>query len=610
MGGNRKIGEYTLVAELHRSRTTTAYRGYQESLDRTVFVKVLNIRASEDPEIAHQFEREAQLVAGLQHPNIVSIFGFGRADDRAYYASEFVNGGAVKALLAQGPIPHELAAFILLETAKGLQAAHQKDILHRDIKPSNVMISLDGRVQVTDFGMASLNASDSPQGALQGTLGYIAPEDILGTPATIRSDLFALGVTFFEMLTGGRAFSGESVSELLDQTIHDEPWENAESDIELPAPLRRISQQLLKKKPEQRYQSTEILISDLEHLQKNKGPELVAREAGLRKFVLDPEAYRTDRVRRPPTDKHVRPTRAAKPRPPKKETPAEQPAPEKAPRNFKPALFGLLGIAILTLLALTAGNWLRSTNFSSGQGTGTGSEQGTSLLTSNQQGNPSSGGDTRSETSDSIDEEPAPEEENVTQETTPDEQPQNPPADPDSVSSAPAPATDAPQQEELATFEERLPDLPESEIKRGGPRPLFGSVLFDAVPWAAVFVNGDSIGVTPFPLDLPAGSHRVVFKNPDFPDYNSLIEVIAGQETPYSVSLWSRVGQLSVEVVPWAEVYIDGESRDQTPLEQPLIVSPGRHTLTLSHPELGRIDTAFEIEAGETRTLQFNMNTP
>ena len=217
-----KIADIQPFAELARSATTVVYKGYQRSLGRFVLLKVLQPGLGHDDERVLRFEAEARLIAQVQHPNVVAIYAAGYDDGQAYLAAEFVEGVDGRELVARGPLPPELAVFIVLEVARGLQAAHAHGILHRDLKPSNILISHAGQVKLTDFGMASL-ADDEAGGEVRGTSGYLAPELVRGEPPTEASDLFSLGVTFYEALAGRAAFTGADTGALLDAVLHEPP---------------------------------------------------------------------------------------------------------------------------------------------------------------------------------------------------------------------------------------------------------------------------------------------------------------------------------------------------------------------------------------------------
>ncbi|MFQ5825494.1 MAG: serine/threonine protein kinase, partial [bacterium] len=225
MGTIKQIGEIQIFAEIYQGATTLVYKGYQPSLDRVVLLKLLRPEFNHDKLLSQRLEEEAKLIAKIQHPNVVAIYDYGRQDPFTYFAAEFIEGFNLHDLIQMNKLPPELAWFILLETSKGLKAAHDKNIIHKDIKPSNILISHEGQVKLTDFGMASLHlpSVDEEVVEVRGTLAYFSPEQILGEEIKKSSDLFSLGATFYEMLTGSQAFFGKTPGDYMNAILHDEP---------------------------------------------------------------------------------------------------------------------------------------------------------------------------------------------------------------------------------------------------------------------------------------------------------------------------------------------------------------------------------------------------
>ncbi len=590
---HRKIADIQPFAELAQGATTVVYKGYQQALDRFVLLKVLRPGLGHDDERLRRFEDEARLVAQVQHPNVVAVYAAGRDDGQAYIAAEFVDGFDLRALLARRPLPLDLAVFVVLEAARGLEAAHAHGILHRDLKPSNILIAHDGQVKLTDFGMASL-LEDEAEAEVRGTPGYLAPELVRGEPPATASDLFSLGATFYEALAGHAAFAGEDTGALLDAVLHHDPLPRLERFTELPEDARRILARLLAKDPAARYEDAGSLIDDLEAFCTAHG--VTAGAAALKTFLEDPEAYwRLQRAQ-------VTVAAQAEPAPPPEEAAPPVPPPRRAPRRRVRWAWGL-ALAVLVAAGL-----------------------GASLLLKNDQPPPPEPAETMEEAAARLPEavQPAPPGEIDTADAAPtisietqEPEPEPPqPGDPaDDLTKTLAPVEDDTTTSlaadltppdttllEIAARDEAAPDEAPDEAP--------GTVAVDVKPWADVYVDGDLVGRTPMtPMTLPAGTHRIVFKNPQFPDHTDEVAVAAGEETTVRVSLWDLVGRLTLQVSPWAVVAIDGAPRDTIPpQERPLIVTPGLRRLSLRHPALGVYDTTFTIAPGEVKTLRFNLN--
>ncbi|MEX0747253.1 MAG: serine/threonine-protein kinase, partial [Rhodothermales bacterium] len=285
MGVPGAIEDIQPFAELAQNATTLVYKAYQKTLERFVLLKRLRPEFSSDPELARRFQDEARIVARVQHPNVVAIYSYGSDDAGAYIVAEFVEGYDLEEILSRGRIPPHLAAYVLLESARGLKAAHDKDVLHRDLKPSNILVSHEGEVKLADFGLASISGSpaDIPS-EIRGTLSYLAPEQILGNAPDQRSDLFSLGATFYEMLTGRRAFPGSNPSEIFDSILHRDPLQYLSPAAGVDDRMIEIAAGLLAREADGRYTDAGELITDLEAW---LAPSPVGREH-LAAFVADP----------------------------------------------------------------------------------------------------------------------------------------------------------------------------------------------------------------------------------------------------------------------------------------------------------------------------------
>ena len=268
-----RLGLYTVRELLGAGAVGEVWRATDERLNRDVAIKLLRPHLSSDPQRARRFAEEARTVGSLNHPNILSVHDVAEHSGVPFIVSEYVDGESLRTRLKRGPLSVEMAAAVTTQMARGLAAAHARGIIHCDLKPDNVFLRADGGVKILDFGLARLKTAPweaSPESAgvtvsgLAGTAGYIAPEQILGHEADARSDLFALGVTMFEMLSGERPFKGDSVLETLNATLTLEPADLRAARPDVPVSLSRIVMRLLDKAPESRFPSAEELVQALE----------------------------------------------------------------------------------------------------------------------------------------------------------------------------------------------------------------------------------------------------------------------------------------------------------------------------------------------------------
>src|SRR2546427_3914439 len=256
-----RLGAYEILALIGAGGMGEVYRAKDTKLHRDVAIKVLPDLFAKDPERLARFEREAHVLAALNHPHIAAIYGLEEANGSQFLILELVEGETLAERLKAGPLRLTQALTIARQVADALQAAHEKGIIHRDLKPANIALAADGQVKVLDFGLAkalepdlSKDISNSPTltlaatqaGVIQGTAAYMSPEQAKGRVADKRSDVWAFGAVLYEMLTGQRAFAGEDVSDILATVLKSEPdWTALPADV--PASIRTLVKRCLEK---------------------------------------------------------------------------------------------------------------------------------------------------------------------------------------------------------------------------------------------------------------------------------------------------------------------------------------------------------------------------
>jgi eukaryotic-like serine/threonine-protein kinase len=260
------------------------YRARDSRLGRIVAIKVLPTSYSADAERLQRFVQEARAAAALNHPNILSIFDIGEERGAPYIVSELLEGQTLRERIRNGPLSSRKAIDYALQVARGLAAAHEKGIVHRDLKPENLFLTHDDRVKILDFGLAKLTRPETDAGAeaptvqvntepgqILGTVGYMSPEQVRGKAADHRSDIFAFGSILYEMLSGQRAFRGETPADTMSAILKDEPAELSETARNVPPALERMVRHCLEKNPAQRFQSAGDLAFNLEALTEGSG---------------------------------------------------------------------------------------------------------------------------------------------------------------------------------------------------------------------------------------------------------------------------------------------------------------------------------------------------
>lgn len=290
MEAGTQLGHYTVLAAIGRGGMGEVWKARDTKLGREVAIKTLPEEFSQDPERLARFEREAKLLASLNHPNIAAIYGFEKDKGSHFLVMEYVPGETLADRLTRGAIPVEESLKIALQIAEALEAAHEKTVVHRDLKPANVKVTPEGRVKVLDFGLAKAFAGDaedvslsnSPtlsmaatqQGVILGTAAYMSPEQAKGREVDKRTDVWAFGCVIYEMLTGQQAFRGEEVSEILASVIAREPDYKA-LPANLHPRLREILDRCLQKNVRRRFQGIGDVIADIEKVLSDPGGAFV-----------------------------------------------------------------------------------------------------------------------------------------------------------------------------------------------------------------------------------------------------------------------------------------------------------------------------------------------
>ena len=279
LSAGTRLGPYEILAPIGAGGMGEVYRARDSRLGREVALKILPAAFASDPDRVRRFEQEGRAAAALNHPNIVVIYDAGSQDGVFYVATELLEGETLRERLAGSALPVRKAIDYAIQIARGLAAAHAKGITHRDLKPENLFLTKDGLVKILDFGLAK-HAAMKPAGAshptelatqpietdpgmVLGTAGYMSPEQVRGQVADARSDLFSLGVVLYEMVSGKRAFSGDSSVEVMNAILKQEP---PELDAALPPVLDRMIRRCLEKKPEERFESARDLAFALESI--------------------------------------------------------------------------------------------------------------------------------------------------------------------------------------------------------------------------------------------------------------------------------------------------------------------------------------------------------
>jgi serine/threonine protein kinase len=266
------IGKYDIISELGRGGMGVVYRAHDPAINRFVAIKVISQDLARSPEFLQRFYQEAQAAGALQHPNIVTIYDMGESNGLAYIVMEYLEGYTLERITSRAMsvrLVHKLR--YMVEACRGLQFAHRHGVIHRDIKPSNVFVTTSGAVKILDFGIARLNdpaSSKTATGVMVGTLGYLSPEQLRGEPASAATDIWAVGVTSYELFSGQQPFRADSFASLVQRILSEEPVPLKDLVPTCPADLEKLVTRMLRKNTAERFQSMDELLPDLERVLK------------------------------------------------------------------------------------------------------------------------------------------------------------------------------------------------------------------------------------------------------------------------------------------------------------------------------------------------------
>ncbi len=581
----KQIQEYVLVEGIQDSPYSMAVRGYQPGLKRWVFIKLLKPQVKNHREWVNRFRREAQVCARLKHPHIVDVYTVGEADEYTFMALEYVSGLSLKELLEKERIiPLPLALEIIRQLLLALEFAHQNGVIHRDIKPGNIMLDVSGQVRLTDFGLAFLGeeATLTRQGSILGTPAYMAPEQATGETVTPASDFFSLGATLYEMLTGVKPFAGENYSACLHKILNETPPAPSALNKDVPAEVDSFVFQLIEKDPARRPASAREIRLQIDSFLKNENEENLKSDlsALVRKYFTD----HTVEDELPP------------------ETPDRREKKKTVGRKTGISFRILIAAAGFVLVLIALWLWFLPGNESAGfhqtegepgiaekAGVPAASEPQT-LTDSVREKENSAGGKEQPETgkiagSSQIFEEP------------------------------PAPSLNSEKRtapRRVSVQKEKGEPIPSSEentpVTSGEPEAP-ATLLLNVEPWASVSIDGrkEDTLVRREKISLPPGKHRLVLSHPEFPPKIWEINLNAGEKREIIYSFLKNAAFLWVEVRPWAEVYLDGERIDTTPMNRPMVLIPGEHVLELKHPDFPTYRQVIHVRAGDTLQVRKNL---
>lgn len=559
---NLLYDKFAVLECLKKDAHSAVYLADHAYLGKKIILKTLNTENLPDRTILQRFQREARILAQLDHPNIIKVLDFGAQGRDFYISFEYFPGSNLREALQKG----ELNAAQKLELAKqlfqGLAVAHQSGVIHRDLKPENILINASRRLKIADFGLAQAAGEEqlTQKSSIVGTPAYMSPEQIRGEKLTPQSDLFSAGVVVFELFGGGNPFLGNDVAETINNILKAEPLKLVEQYFpaapreggDLAGGIPALLQALLQKDRRRRPASAEEALKRLAGISPAHG------------FHIEDSSPLPTAL--PTKDVSIL------------ETHRDEILPDFTASLPTRPLHRRWLIPLLAAL-LIAGGFVFLRPQKSPETTGGGSFAPADSAAVSGAGN-------AIESLPAVIQRPAarqPGEENPPRRQTGGRPP-----------------------------EQASPPTGENPASTGETESLLpASLRIECLPWADIYIDERKVDTTPLenPISLPPGNHTVRLIHPRYPAYVRNVSLQPGQDMAVSVNLDTLWGYLDCRVHPWGEIYIDGQAMGQTPLGNPLALHPGQHTLTVVNPQYSRFDAAIFITRRDTLRWQLNLET-
>jgi len=496
-----KTRQIKIEEKISESNSTAVYRAFDDALQRNVLLKVLHKHLANDSELRERFIREARACAAIRSEHIVQVYDLTENDGAPAIIMEFVEGKSLKEGIAEGQCKgFDFARTTAVHVLRALLTAHKQKIIHRDIKPGNILVSNDGTLKVTDFGLAyvAMSPTVTVEGMVLGTPAYMSPEQIRGEEVDERTDLFALGATVVEVLTGERIFEGSTYTEC----------------------MKKI---LAFKEPELNKLALHSSNDFVSFLQKLMHPKKEAR------FASAGEALSAIGEKKSSTRLHLEmPLRTRK-------------------RYGIPAAAGAMMLALLVVFG-----WLKlSEKKVNEQPFGKNNEHSAAHI-----------------------------------------------SDSSRVENGKRAAVQSKPEKES-------PAVLRKDLQRNSAVKDSGKILLTSNPWAKVYVNNLLIGETPMAkqVTLAAGTHTIMFTNPFFDPIIKTVRVEPNKEVTVVGNFLENIGYLVCTAVPWADVYVDEQYKDTTPLSKPLMLTAGKHSIRFKNSAFEDVVRETTIAAQDTVKL-------
>jgi len=566
---------FGILEEIHHGQWANSYHAHDRNTDTDVFIKILTPAFQKDSVIIKRFEREVELAGKIDHPNVVKLIDHGQIEKSRYICFEWLTGESLERFirkfdtyekLPQADDEKKLSGLSITRTISyarqilsGLAAIHEAGIIHRDLKPGNIIVDDDDRVHLLDFSLAyaPADARITSHQDLVGTPGYLAPEVVAGGEASVRSDLFAVGIIIYELLTGKQLFASLDIYEILQKVQDAEIPDISEIREDIPDPLKRVLEKLLAPHPLDRYDSAEDALEDFSNIEFKPEDKRVAE----RKSVW--------------LDLTVR----------------------YAVPGFLIVIIALIFIKLDSKKRLNIQNEQPVDFIQPSDSLAHSDENGNSgdsLILSAEEKIP--------ETVPNTTNRPLSEADDLEQSTMDTKSAENKFSVTGMTDSVPSDI----QAQKSDYRENEITALQEPVEKKLRVDSVM--VEFSVKPWARVYCDGKFLGTTPVlnSVKISAENHTMRFDHGDFPPLYRQFNFTGKADYTVDIDLTEEFARVDFAVKPWGYLFIDDIERGTIPLPNPVFIEPGEHTIRIQHPDFTDIIRKISVSAGELLVIEEN----
>jgi len=542
--------KFEILECLKKDQNSSVYVANHVYLSKQIFLKTLDTNNLPDQSILSRFKREAKILARLDHPNIIKVLDFGTYQHHFYISFEYFESRHLRDVIKNDRLDVAQKVNLTKQFLKGLVFAHQHRIIHRDIKPENILVDGEYQLKIADFGLAVLLNEDqvTQKSTVVGTAGYMSPEQIGGSELSTQSDIFSAGIVIFELFSGKNPFIGKDLGETINNILKIDILHSLQNDTNFPEEIRSVLRRMLIRDRSKRASSVQEILDRL--------------TPGLMSVEMTPDVN------------------------------------SKKKLVWRWMLLGSLSL-LIAIGGLIILGYIEANDNNNGGMSYFARSKDRGAEIANEMTNGTGESKAKADSS-SIDIKANLRDSKVQFNDTTEFGPPN--------------SIDRNLRTDTSIPEENMTEAHFNNNEQTSPNTsttvaLPGSLLIQSQPSATIFVDSIPYGETPLenPIEFSPGEYRLTLVNANFPEYHRTLKIQSGETINFSVDFDTLFGYLECQVYPWGEIIIDGNSKGQTPLLHPIVLTAASHVLTIRNPRFGEFETNIKITKKDTLRYQLNL---